>query len=99
MATLAGKWRITLKSPMGNTEAEWDIKEEGGVYTGTLTTGGKTTEWKELNVTGDSFEGKIALDLPFGLTEFHYTGDFTDTEISGISKMKMGKAKYKGKRI
>lgn len=99
MATLVGKWHVVVKSALGTSEAEWDIKEEGGVYSGTLTSDGNVTEWKSIAVDGDKFESNIALKLPFGLIDFYFSGTIGENEINGISKMKMGKSKFKGTRI
>lgn len=99
MASLVGKWHVVVKSALGTSEADWDIKEEGGVYSGTLASDGNVSEWKSIVVDGDHFESDIALPLPFGLIDFHFSGDIGEDEITGISKMKMGKSKFKGKRI
>ena len=99
MSTLAGKWKVVVKSPMGTSEAIWDIKEEDGVYSGTLTADEQTATWKDITVDGANFESNITLDLPFGLIDFNFKGEIGEDEIEGISKMKMGKSKFKGKRI
>lgn len=99
MASLVGKWHVVVKSALGTSEAEWDIKEENGVYSGTIFTDGNLNEWKQITVDGDNFSCDCALPLPFGLIDFHYDGTVTEDEITGISKMKMGKSKFKGKRI
>ena len=99
MASLVGKWHVVVKSALGTSESEWDIKEENGVYSGTITADGNVNQWKQITVDGDNFNCDCALPLPFGLIDFHYDGTVTDDEISGISKMKMGKSKFKGKRI
>lgn len=100
MSKLLGKWNVLTKTPMGDTKAVWIIKEEEGDYCGTLTSEGSTTSWESIHIEGKYFEMKISLQLPFGLTSFVMEGEYSeeDDTFTGISKMKMGKSTFKGKR-
>lgn len=100
MTKLIGKWNVLTKSPMGDNKAVWEFveKEDGGI-SGTLTSEGMTTEWESVVVNGDDFELNIKLPLPMGLIAFNMKGTATDSEVTGMSRMKMGKSKFKGKRV
>ena len=100
MNKLLGKWNVLTKTPMGDTKAVWTIKEENGILSGNLSTEGTNTPWESIHIEGNYFEMKISIQLPFGLTSYVMEGEYSeeDDTFTGISKMKMGKSKFKGKR-
>lgn len=101
MSKLAGKWNVVTKSALGTNNAVWTFAEkEDGTWGGTLSSEDMTTEWASIKVDGDDFELDISLQLPFGLIPFNMKGTVEDDEtIGGTSKMKMGKSKFKGKKV
>ena len=94
-----GNWEVQTKTPMGDNTAIWRIKEEDGVVSGIIVADGKDVPFEKIEITGDDFEMMTHLDLQFGHIQFDWKGTATDDTVMGISRMKMGKSKFKGKRI
>lgn len=100
MSKLLGKWNVITNTPMGDTKAVWVINEENGHFNGTMTIDGATKQWESIKISGNNFEMKISMQLPFGLIDFIMEGEYSEEEdiFTGIAKMKMGKSKFRGKR-
>ena len=97
---LIGTWKVLIKTPIDESKSTWRFWEEDGQVKGTITPLGEdTVAFEKVEVSGDDFELMTHLDLQFGHIQFDYKGTATDDTIMGISKMKMGKSKFKGKKV
>lgn len=99
MATnLIGTWKVITKTPIDENKATWKFWEEDGKVVGTITSDEFVTPFEKVVVNGDDFELMTHLDLQFGHIQFDWKGAVDGDTIMGISRMKMGKSKFKGKR-
>ena len=99
MATnLIGTWKVVTKTPIDENKATWKFWEEDGKVVGTITSDEFETPFEKVVVNGDDFELMTHLDLQFGHIQFDWKGAVEGDTIMGISRMKMGKSKFKGKR-
>ena len=99
MATnLIGTWKVITKTPIDENKATWKFWEENGKVVGSITLDNFETPFEKVVVNGDDFELMTHLDLQFGHIQFDWKGAVDGDTIMGISRMKMGKSKFKGKR-
>ena len=101
MASLIGSWKVLIKTPIDESRSTWKFWEEDGTVKGTITPDNDHEyDFEKVVVSGDDFELMTHLDLQFGHIQFDYKGTLADENtIMGISRMKMGKSKFKGKRV
>lgn len=96
---LIGTWKVVTKTPIDENKATWKFWEEDGKVVGTISSDEFEVPFEKVKVEGDDFELMVHLQLQFGLIQFDMKGTATDDTVMGISKMKMGKSKFKGKRV
>lgn len=82
MSSIAGTWRLRMKTPVGTIEADYRFEEDGGVIHGSATGGGETTPLKNIeteDVPGgqrvtwqQSIKRPLRLNLEYDVT---VTGD------------------------
>lgn len=94
-----GKWKVLTKTPMGMTEAIWDITEEKGSYYGRIFADGSWKDFETVNVEGNHFEMVVQMKTPLGNMRFQMEGDVNEESVSGTSKMTFGKTSFEGTRI
>jgi len=83
-ASLTGKWTVTLETPQGSRDSEWNLEQhDDGSLTGTV--GGQMgeAEIRDGHVGDDSFEFGITRDFNGQSFEISYRGNFTEDELSG----------------
>lgn len=97
-SSLVGTWKVITKTPIDENKAVWKFWEEDGKVVGTVTADDFVTPFEKVAVDGDEFELMTHLDLQFGHIQFDWKGKVEGDMIMGISRMKMGKSKFKGKR-
>ena len=51
MSSIAGPWRLTMKTPIGTIEADYLFEDHGDAVRGFATDGGDLTELTDLTVT------------------------------------------------
>lgn len=95
---LIGTWKVITKTPIDENKATWKFWEEDGRVVGTIKSDDFEVPFEKVEVDGDDFTLMTHLDLQFGHIQFDWKGTATDDTVIGISKMKMGKSKFKGKR-
>ncbi|BAK47595.1 hypothetical protein CXIVA_16290 [Clostridium sp. SY8519] len=94
-----GKWKVVTKTPMGNTEAIWDVFEENGAPKATIFADDALTDFDSVVIDGDSFIMDVKLKSIIGKMKFHMEGTVDGDTLSGTAKMKMGSSPFEGERI
>ncbi len=81
-----GKWKITIKTPMGDQNATLTLKQEGEALTGDMTGAAGTSAIENGKVNGDtlSWDAKVTSPMPITLS---FTGKTEGDAISGSVKL------------
>lgn len=96
---VTGKWKLILKTPMGEGEAFLDVVEENGVLTGTLTNEGDVSEITGGKVEGNEFSFRAKIGSPMGKLTFKVSGTVDGDNMTGKVKVAIGTSNFTGTRI
>ncbi len=94
----AGKWNISMDTPIGKQQFTWDVREGQNGWEGALQgpTGG--AELKNVRVDGEQVQCESRVSGPMGPINLAFTGNITGDEISGTCKTAFGNAPFSGRR-
>jgi hypothetical protein len=94
---VAGKWNITINTPVGDRSGVLELKTEGSVLTGSLSDAEHHAEISGGRVEGNKLSWSAALTKPMRLNvKFSATVDAD--RISGSVKHPLGKSTFSGTR-
>ena len=68
MTTFAGSWKVVIDTPVGKMAAVFDITDEGGVISGTASSGDEVVEIREAVADGDRLTWLQDVAKPMKLT-------------------------------
>jgi hypothetical protein len=94
---VAGKWNITLKTPMGDKAGVLDLKIEGATLTGSLSDAEHHAAITEGKVDGNTLSWSAKLTQPMRMN-IKFTATVEADRISGVAKHLLGKATFTGTR-
>lgn len=63
-----GTYNITMKTPMGDRNAEVTLKEDGGNLTGTMSGDGQTTDISNAKIEDGRYKWDVAVTVPMPIT-------------------------------
>ena len=81
-----GKWNITIKTPMGDQNAELTLKQEGDALTGTMSGAMGAVDVANGKVEGDTLTWSASVTSPMPVT-LDFTGKIEGDAISGDVKL------------
>jgi hypothetical protein len=94
----AGKWTLTLNSPLGAQSAILAIEEAGGSCSGTLTGSGAPSPLEDLVVDGEGFSFAADADTPVGRMRLTIKGAVVGDSVSGKYGTPFGEFDFSGTR-
>jgi hypothetical protein len=94
----AGKWQVTMETPIGTQKFTWDLQQSGGGWTGTMNSQAGAAELKSVRVDGAqvAFESKVG--TPMGQINVAFSGTVTGDRISGSCKTVYGDMPFSAQR-
>jgi len=81
--SVAGKWKITMDTPIGTQRFTWDLSEAGGAWKGTMDSQGGVTQLGGIKVEGDSVAFDTTVNSPMGAIHLAFSGAVSGGKISG----------------
>jgi hypothetical protein len=97
--SVAGKFDITVDSPIGQQEGFLDYIVDGDVLTGSASALGETAEVSDGKVDGNTFSHKIKTHTSMGKIKMQVLGTVDGDTISGEFKMTFGSMPFTGVRV
>ena len=96
--SVVGQWKLTMQTPFGVQTPILEIKQEGAVYSGTLSgkTGAATLD--ALKVDGMSLTFSAIAKTPMGDFPVSYRATVAGDTLSGTFKTMMGETDFSGAR-
>jgi len=88
MSNFAGKWDVTLASPIGSMAVVFDITDEGGTIGGVAHSDAESVTFEDVQAEGDRLTWKLAVTTPMKLT-LKFDVAFEGDTLSGTSKAGM----------
>jgi hypothetical protein len=95
---VAGKWNITMDTPIGTQKFTWDLADAGGAWTGTMNSLGGATRLSPIKVDGDNVSFETDVQGPMGQLHLTFLGAVAGDKISGTCKTMFGDQSFAGTR-
>jgi hypothetical protein len=75
--SVAGKWQISMDTPIGTQKFTWDLQEAGGAWKGTMSAPNGSSELGNVQVSGSNVGCNAGLATHLGNIVFVLTTLFT----------------------
>ena len=96
--SIAGKWNVSMDTPIGRQQFAWDFRESGGAWTGVLDGPTGRADLKDIKVNGDTVAFETRVNSPMGAINLSFSGAVSGDQISGTCKTMFGNAQFSGTR-
>jgi hypothetical protein len=93
-----GKWKITIKTPMGDKSGLLELLVSGSTLTGTLSDAEHHVAISDGKVEGNKLSWQAKITKPMRLS-FKFTAIVEEDRISGAARHMLGTATFSGTRI
>lgn len=97
--SVAGKWNITMDTPMGTQKFTWDLQPSGAGWTGTMNGSAGSAELTDIAVDGSNVICRSRVTTPMGPINLTFEGAANGDQISGKCKTMFGDSKFAGTRM
>jgi hypothetical protein len=94
----AGKWNVTMDTPIGRQKFVWDLQQSGDAWRGTMDGQAGRSELNNIRVDGDSVGFETRVNSPMGAINLAFDGSISDDQISGTCKTVFGDTQFTGAR-
>lgn len=96
--SVAGKYSLIIKTPMGEQEGEMTLIIEKNFLRGTLSNSAGSTEFTDGTVNGNELKFNTKIKTPLGRLKAQVTGKVEGNIFSGNAKLPIGTAQITGTR-
>ncbi|HEY4367311.1 MAG TPA: hypothetical protein VGN07_08770 [Steroidobacteraceae bacterium] len=96
--SIAGKWNVTMDTPIGTQQFTWDLQESAGAWTGTMNSQGGLSQLSGVKVEGDKLSFDTKVKSPMGSVNLAFSGAVSGAKVSGICKTMFGDIAFAGVR-
>jgi hypothetical protein len=94
----AGKWNVTMDTPIGRQKFVWDLQRSGDAWRGTMDGQAGRSELNNIRVDGDSVGFETRVNSPMGAINLAFDGSISGDQISGTCKTVFGDTQFTGAR-
>lgn len=96
--SVAGKWHISMKTPIGTQKFTCDFEHDGGAWRGTIDGQGNSAAVEDLKVEGESVGFSARVKGPVGMIDLNFSGAVAADELNGTCKTQFGNFTFTGAR-
>lgn len=96
--SVAGKWQISMDTPIGTQKFTWDLQQAGGAWKGTMLAANGTSELGNLQVSGSSVGCNARVSTPLGQVDVTFEGAVDGDQIGGTCRTQFGNFQFSGAR-
>lgn len=94
----AGKWNVTMDTPMGRQKFTWDLQQSGSGWTGAMDGSVGRVELTDIKVEGSNVSFKSRVTTPMGPINLTFEGVANGDQFNGACKTMFGDSKFEGVR-
>ena len=98
MNDIAGRWQVTLNTPVGVREGVLELKVQGSSLTGSLSDGEHHALISDGKIRGNDLSWSAKIEKPMRLT-FKFSARIENGRISGSARHMLGSATFSGVRL
>jgi hypothetical protein len=96
--SVAGKWNVSMDTPIGTQKFVWELQEAGGGWVGTMDAQTGRAELTQIKVNGDDVAFETRINSPMGAIHLTFQGVVSGDQISGACKTTFGNSQFTGSR-
>lgn len=96
--SVAGKWNVTMDTPIGTQKFSWNLQESGGAWSGTMDSQGGPSQLSAVKVEGDKLSFNTTVQSPMGTVNLAFSGAVAGASVSGVCKTMFGDLAFSGAR-
>ena len=96
--SVAGRYKVTVNTPIGPQEGALTLKVDGSTLSGTLENPKGTTEFSGGTVTGNAVHFVTKIRTPIGRLKADISGAVDGDRFTGTAKLPLGSAAIDGIR-
>jgi hypothetical protein len=96
--SIAGKWQVTMETPIGTQKFTWDLQESGGTWRGTMSGQAGVSDLTDIQVVGDAVRFATVVRSPMGPLNQSFDGALNGAALSGSCATQFGNMQFRGER-
>jgi hypothetical protein len=96
--SVAGKWQVTMETPIGTQKFTWDLQESGGTWRGTMSGQAGVSDLTDIQVVGDAVRFATVVRSPMGPLNLSFDGALNGAALSGSCATQFGNMQFRGER-
>lgn len=96
---VAGKWSVTMQTPIGTQQFTWDLQRVQDVWQGTMDSRAGRTDLTNIAVEENRVAFNSRVDSPMGAIDLAFEGSANGDTISGSCRTLIGTSTFAGVRV
>jgi hypothetical protein len=96
--SVAGKWNVTMDTPIGRQRFMWELQQSGDIWRGTMDGQAGKSDLNNIRVEGDSVGFDTRVVSPMGAINLTFEGAVSGDQITGACKTIFGNTRFTGVR-
>jgi len=96
--SVAGKWQISMDTPIGTQKFTWDLQQAGTAWKGTMNAPTGSSDLSNVQVSGSNVGCSARVSTPLGQVDVTFEGAVTGDKIGGTCRTQFGNFQFSGDR-
>ena len=96
--SVAGKWNVTMETPIGTQKFVWDLQSQAGAWSGTMAASTGTTALTNIEADGQKFSCESDVSSPMGSIHVAFSGEVNGDTVAGSCRTLFGSSTFSGTR-
>lgn len=96
--SVAGKWQISMDTPIGTQKFTWDLQQAGAAWQGTMSAPTGNSELSNVQVSGSNVGCNARVSTPLGQVDVTFEGAVSGDKIAGSCRTQFGNFQFSGER-
>lgn len=97
--SIAGKWKVSMDTPIGKQQLVWDLQAQDGGWRGTMESRAGVTALEGIQVEADRVSFSSRINGPMGVIDLSFEGTRDGDKISGTCRTLFGNSEFAGERV
>jgi hypothetical protein len=96
--SVAGKWQVTMDTPIGTQKFTWDLHDAGGRWRGTMDGQAGVSELTDIRVGDSGVRFATVVKSPMGAINLAFDAVMSGDQVSGTCATQFGNMQFRGQR-
>jgi hypothetical protein len=96
--SVAGKWKVTMDTPIGTQQLTWDLQPAHDGWQGVMESKAGTTALEHVEIHAGKISFTSRVDSPMGTIDLAFAGEFDGEQVRGTCRTLFGNSEFSGAR-